>query len=306
VTNPLTLAGPEFLIFYAGFAAVLLAVLWVVRLSVERGPIPRVDTTDPYLIAFLRGGPNEAIRVAAASLTDRGLLHADAAAGTLSVTRITGALRPIERALTKAFASPRQAAHLFTDRDVRAACRPYEERLTRAGLLPDASQRRARRMRLVVALALLGIVAMAKIAVALAAGRTNVGVLVVLTALVGFLAWRLTYTRRTPRGDVLLLDLRRLFARLRTRAVTPGPGRGTADIALLTAVFGVKALPRGRFDWLRRLRPRWTEPAWWKSSSSSSGTSCSSCGASWHGGASSCGGGSCAGACGGCGASGGV
>jgi len=62
VANPLDLPGPQFLAFYAFVAVIVLVFLWLVRGAAERGPVPRVDTSDPFLIADLRGGPDEATR----------------------------------------------------------------------------------------------------------------------------------------------------------------------------------------------------------------------------------------------------
>ena len=64
MTNPFDLSGPEFLIFYGLLGAVRSGLLWFAR-RIPRRTAPRIDYSDPYLLAYLRGGEKEVIRVAA-------------------------------------------------------------------------------------------------------------------------------------------------------------------------------------------------------------------------------------------------
>src|SRR5262245_43064172 len=80
------------------------------RRQAESGTPPKIDCSDPYLIAYLRGGKNEALRVATISLIDRGLLKVEET--TLSAAH--GAVddlvrRPIEKALLRHFQTPGEA-----------------------------------------------------------------------------------------------------------------------------------------------------------------------------------------------------
>ena len=75
MANPLDFPGPQFLWFYVVVGAFVLILLYLVRGAMESGTTPRIETSDPYLIAYLRGGKNEAARVATVSLIDRGLLQ---------------------------------------------------------------------------------------------------------------------------------------------------------------------------------------------------------------------------------------
>src|SRR5262244_1558246 len=75
--NPFDLRGPEFLFFYFCFSLVVIAAIAILRRRAESGPAPKIDLGDPYLIAYLRGGENEALRVAVVSLVDRGMLVMD-------------------------------------------------------------------------------------------------------------------------------------------------------------------------------------------------------------------------------------
>ena len=104
--NPFDFSGPDFLIFYVALCAVVIVGSVILRRKIESAPTPRIDLSDPLLIAFLRGGETETMRVAAVSLVDRGLL-------TCSGTRLKKAphaqsesvRRPIEKELLKKFGS---------------------------------------------------------------------------------------------------------------------------------------------------------------------------------------------------------
>jgi uncharacterized protein (TIGR04222 family) len=294
VINPLDLAGPQFLLFYLIAGIAVLLALRGVRLAAEGGPAPRIETSDPYLIAYLRGGKNEALRVAVVSLIDRGLLETranDALRARDGAERIPGP--PIERMVLRDFRFERPATQIFTESDAEGACDGYRDQLTRLGLLPDGAARAARRWRMSAAIAVLVGLAGAKIWVALGRGKSNVGFLVILTLIFVIVAARSAQPVRTARGDALLADLRTLFRRLKDRAGSLRPGGATADAVLLAAVFGLGTLPSSGFAYAKRLYPR------------AAGSSGSSCGSSSACGSSCGGGGGGGGGCGGCGGGGG-
>ena len=57
--NPFDLPGPEFLFFYLVFGIVILVAVVLIRRGGETaGNTPRL--TDPYMIAYLRAGEDEA------------------------------------------------------------------------------------------------------------------------------------------------------------------------------------------------------------------------------------------------------
>jgi len=72
--NPFTLAGPQFLLFYAALAACLMAALVILRRVFEPAIAPRERLNNPYEIACLRGGVHEMLRVARVRLLDTRLL----------------------------------------------------------------------------------------------------------------------------------------------------------------------------------------------------------------------------------------
>lgn len=73
--NPFELAGPQFLAFYATLGAGVLFAVYVLKQHAEGGEPIRLPSTDPYLIAYLRGGATEAVRLGVAVLVDRQLLE---------------------------------------------------------------------------------------------------------------------------------------------------------------------------------------------------------------------------------------
>src|SRR5437588_12837497 len=98
--NPLDLRGPEFLLFYLFLIALTPIALMILRRAAEAGDAPKMELADPYLIAYLRGGENETLRVAIVSLIDRGLLVANGTTITRANQAAANAVRrPIEKLL---------------------------------------------------------------------------------------------------------------------------------------------------------------------------------------------------------------
>jgi uncharacterized protein (TIGR04222 family) len=291
MVNPFDLRGPQFLVFYACLGVTVTLVAFWLRRAGERGnpPGPLADYLE---IAFLRGGADEAVRVAILTLVDRGVLLLSGG-DTVSADRDDAArrvTRPTERAILTRAAHGSKAADVLGDKSVKEAARSEcEPPLVRRGLLPNREQRERRRYLLLIAGGALVAVAAIKIALAIARGRSNVLLLVVFGVVFVGIALAVTHPPRTPAGNALVGDLRTLFGGLKDRAGSLQPGHGGSDFALLAAVFGVgAALPL--YPDARKLFPQ-------PSSSSDGGSSdggSSSCG-------SSCGGGG--GGCGGCGSS---
>src|SRR5262250_1744269 len=133
--NPFNLSGPDFLVFYLFFSAVVIGAAWSFRRQAESGPTPRMDLSDPYLIACLRGGETEALRLAAFALIDRGLLIADntwierAAHATPKDTH-----NDVEAAVLRAVVTRTPVASILNDVSLKEKCRPYREKLEAGGL----------------------------------------------------------------------------------------------------------------------------------------------------------------------------
>ena len=290
--NPFELPGPQFLLFYATLGIAIAFLLRTLKQRAESGEPVRLPSTDPYLIAYLRGGADETVRVAIAVLVDRQLLDVDGD----TVIRREGAhgSNDLERAILDSCEKATHPGELAQSQHLlEIARRAYEPPLQHLGLLatPEAYARRVRDAGL--AIVVMAVVAGIKIAIGLARNRP-VSFLVVFA--IGFFAVAAVMTRgrRTVLGERVLGDLTMLFDALRERADELRPNTAPGELALLMAVFGVGAVPIGAFPFVRAFRPATTN-------TSSCGTSgCgSSSGSSCGGGGSSCGGGG----CGGCGGS---
>ena len=139
--NPFDLRGPEFLL----------------SRKLSKGsdkPNPSLD--DPFVIAFLRGGELEAVRVATLSLMDRGLLSIKSSGSStpfsydsenrleVSDPRATETVkRPIEKQVLEAFETPRRISTTLESLENCSACRGYANNLEHSGLLHTQESRDA-------------------------------------------------------------------------------------------------------------------------------------------------------------------
>jgi uncharacterized protein (TIGR04222 family) len=288
--NPFDLSGPAFLVFYICAASMVIIALKLVIDEAEGGAPRALPLSDPYQIAWLRGGTPEAARIAVLSLIDRGLLTVSGD-NLVNLSAAPSVVRePIERAiLARCAQSGTPATAVLDDPAVERACASYRARLERLQLLPDAAMRAQRLRWFGIAAALLLGIALGKIVIAFGRGRYNVEFLIILTVIGLGVVWFLVRRPRTHLGNRMLKDLKRLFRALRQRAATIRPGAMTSDAMLLAAVFGISALPATGFaDFLRV----------YKKAASSGGGCGSSCGSGCGGGGGGGGG------CGGCGGGG--
>jgi uncharacterized protein (TIGR04222 family) len=312
--NPFDLRGPEFLVFYFFLSLLVIAgVVFLRRLSEDRdNGKPPID--DPYFVAFLRGGESEALRVAALSLIDRGLLtlkssrasvlfpgSADSRLELTDPAAIETVKRPIEKRILEAFKNSQPVHSTLDSLEGCTACFDYAINLERFGLLPDEEVRKARFRRVAIAIGILLGVAAVKVLIALSRGRSNILFLVILSGLAAFVAFKTSNPFRTARGEKFLQDVKSLFGSLRRRAASLRPGGATSDLVWLASAYGLTEVSPILFPQVTALRPRrqprGLDSTGWGSRNSSCGTasSCSS-------GSSSCGGGGgCGGGCGGCG-----
>ena len=243
---------------------------------------------DPQTIAYLRGGATEALRISAMTLLERAVLVLDPNDSLRAHAhhKLPADASTIDRAVRDHFRGGATALSLFKDgslalRAQAHAARPLED----AGLMPDDALRDARRRRLIAAVMALGMLAAAKITVALARGHSNVALLVIEAVVFGLFACRLTIRHRTPAGDRALKYLTQTFEPVRDRTKSMAHPRPD-DLAIIAAVFGLGALANVPSANVTVLQPR------------RDGSGCGGgCGASGDGG----GGGGCGGGCGGCG-----
>src|SRR5262245_49831152 len=174
--NPFDLRGPEFLLFYLVLGIATLTVLRFLRRANEADPSSHVMLDDYLSIAYLRGGRNEALRVATLNLINRGLLDvsADGVVRTRDAKAIPQAAKPLERSILQAFRDPGTASSIFSNAALGAqAAFHCEPPLVRLGLLPDEARSAARLRLWMAAVFVLAGVAAIKIGVAAPRGGAD-------------------------------------------------------------------------------------------------------------------------------------
>jgi uncharacterized protein (TIGR04222 family) len=307
--NPFDLRGPEFLLFYLILSVVVLLILFYLRQRDERQGDGKPSLEDPYLVACLRGGESEALRVATLSLIDRGLLTLKSSGTSVVFPRaaenllevkdslaIDSVRRPIEKSILEAFKTAKPVSSTL---DSLTGCTDYACRLEAYGLLPDPEIRSARKRRLMLAIYVLLGVAGLKIVIALSRGRTNILFLIILAGLAAYVTSRTSNPFRTSRGEKFLEDVKFLFSSLHLRAASLRPGGATTDLVWLASAYGLTEVSPILFPQVAALFPR--KPArgssGWDFSKGGSGDSSCGSGGSSCGGGGGCGGGG----CGGCG-----
>jgi uncharacterized protein (TIGR04222 family) len=294
--NPFDLRGPDFLIVYTLFASVVLLGLTRLRKAregTESSALPPIS--DPYAIAYLRGGQKAMLEVAAFSLVNRDVLNVRD--GELSTARNRAPVSdPVEKAVLKFFQSKAKATTMYKDKSFKDVTAAVEERLLRDGLIPDGDVKEARARDFVIAIMLLAGVAGAKVIIALERGRSNVGFLIFLAIVACMIAYKLCWQRVTKRGEQWLRDLRTLMDPMLRRAKATSHELGWKETATVAAIYGISALPATAYPHVGQMFPAVDKSS---STSTSCGSSCSSSGGSSSSCGSSCGGGG--GGCGGCG-----
>jgi uncharacterized protein (TIGR04222 family) len=308
--NPFDLRGPEFLVFYSIVMVFTIAAVRYICAAIEGYYSSGAESTamslarDPYLIAYLRGGRVELLRVAIASLMERGLLAVtDDGLQASEPNAAMKVRRPLDKAILSRLAMADEANTLFYDDVTVKEIDAIGDALVTNGLLPDDDVKERRKMIVLGGLVLLWAIAGVKIVVAVSRGRHNFLFLILLAMLPAIILPLMARRCRTGLGDRVWSRVRELFADLRRRSFGIEPGRMTSELTFLAAVFGISSLPAviaKRFREMKLRPPIQAKSGWstWSSSCSSWVTSCGSAGSC---GGISCGGGGCGGGCGGCG-----
>jgi uncharacterized protein (TIGR04222 family) len=286
----LTMPGPQFLILFVAIcAAVYVSVTVAIRIG-EAGSSGERRIRDPYLIAYLRDDADESIRVATLALLLRGLLRVnDSEFRTVDPSEIDRADVPIEKELLTVCREGASPAQILHSAALRTAADQYYHRLVEAGLIPDEAAKRLRDSAVLIGIAVVMIIAAAKIGVALGTGHSNILFLVILAGVAGVVLFAKLNERLTSRGRAALSELSTLFASLKSRRHT-FLASAIPEATLLAAVFGVYLPPGMAQGAWEKMFP----PPRRSSSSGDSWSIGSSCGSG-----GGCGGGG--GGCGGCG-----
>lgn len=276
--------------------------VWLKERTARRADPVREEAllADPYTLAYLRGGAQEVVRVAAFTLLDRGLLTVDKQRKVVATAfPDTASLREIERQVLARFQVP-TSMFLFLEQQVWAehVCKDYRDGLVQTGLLngPDPG---ARAVYWLLVLAMVGL-AVAKVAHALTEGRSNV-LFLSGAAILFWVFLRPLRRRLTPRGTQALQQQQVLMAGLR-RGSPKRMRRNKDDVVWVASVFGLAGLTAAAFPALAYMgHTHGAAGAGGAGGSSGTSTNTTGCGAagSDHGGSSGSSG------CGGCGGGGG-
>jgi uncharacterized protein (TIGR04222 family) len=304
--NPIAnMHGPTFLWFYTVVAFSFALVGWfVVRGADKSGnrkppKVPR--DPDPYLLAYLRGGENEVIRLGILSLLQRGYI--EQSDDGFEPLRHHPPLRHLDEIEETIFdyidekdytvtPSILFGSTLLADK-VGEYCDEFEDIGQREQfLMPESAIRTANIMRWLGTWGLLGLGAY-KIIVAFSRGRHNVIFLIFMMVIFNIILRAiLNVDRLSKRGKAYFEQLELAHARIRDR-ITEYEEDDPAFL-LGASIFGLMILQGSVFDYY---------PGMFHvgAVSGSCGAGCGSCGSSCG---SSCGGscgGGCGGGCGGCG-----
>ena len=300
MTRVFDLGGPSFLLFFALLVAATYAAVILARRALSPGGLPARKLTDPILIAHLRGGPREAVRVALVELVRRGLVTLDGRRLFVATDALDRTSDPFEREIITACRGNAMTVDaLRRAPELRRGALARRAQLVAAGLVTSANGWIAQGLVFLAGALTLGLTAAHKVQLGLERGRPVE--LLVFMATVAVVALPLVaFRRRTRRGQRVLADLRVLLSGAR-RGISEQSGPSLTLVAAACGVGALSAVPA--FASAGALFDR----ASWAGGSSSGGSGCgaggasSSCGASGGascGGGSSCGGGGCGG-CGG-------
>lgn len=309
--------GPEFLGLYAAVAFFMVVICWICasRKDPTRGLKPPAipPKLDPYEVAFLRGGENEALRLLLLSLIHRGYLEITGDKEK-TIRQKRGNPDPRHLNATEAtvfgwFRTEQKAADIFTLASATTEftdwCAQFESRLRTEQLLSEPPAKRA--MLIVATCGALVLLALGgyKLAIALSRGRSNVGFLIALMVISTIVVFAVSYAsvgRVSARGKSWLERLELAFEKLKSRAVSATAQADDAALLLLVSTYGISVLEDTIYSSYPKMFKRAAERGG-GGGSCGSGWSGSGCGSSCSSG-SSCGGGGGGGGCGGCGGGG--
>lgn len=262
MTNPIaSLAGTDFLVFYAIVIAITAAFCWWRRWKNDATSFMRPLLTptqlDPYEVAFLRGGENELTRVAVVRLVAGGYLQLEQAAHGLFKTkeqRIVHApahptvrgLSQLERYVFDWFRPGRTIEEEFASAELPAMLRsqmaPLDEQLHAEHLLASDAVRARGKMTALIGAAVVGALGGWRLVLGLLNDRP-VGFLVFMgIAGIAVVASCAESGRLSSRGRAYLKAMQREWGHLRS------PGQN--DMALAASLFGIGVLAGTPFSFL--------------------------------------------------------
>jgi uncharacterized protein (TIGR04222 family) len=292
--NPFDLTGPQFLLFYLLFGVIVCYWLnYGINQFDNRYETPPASlASDPYLIAYLRAGGNEATQIATLSLVDRGILKESDGKLTLMSGFYPGLVqRPIEAYIVERYSAKSTPQAPIDSLTWSAPIRQLRNTLARYGLVKSMDLLSKRVPLALLAWGLLLGVSHIRLDLAAQRGHANTGFLMALSLFFSVYVLLLLF-KATRRRREFLKNLETLFQRLKQRAAEVPAGGASNEMALLAAIFGVGVLSAATFPYCERLYP--SHPAGGSGGDGGGGDSTSSdssSGDSSGGGCGGCGGG---------------
>jgi uncharacterized protein (TIGR04222 family) len=296
------LRGPELLALYFVVSAATITAcgLWARR----PGPAPRTPPpqppgagTDPYEIAWLRGGANAVLTTALLSLRQRGTItlgepsteqtlgsgshdaervpkkldHGEADA----LVHVPGRPKPdrfVEWAVYSAIDGATPLGTILKDRSiwdtVERVCEPYHRKFLHLGLITSPTEQQRAWTAMATGLAvILGLGALGLVATILT-GHYNVGSLILLGLLASTLVvWLCAPPRLSARGRRYLASLRNTYDVSWKQSGNAATTAGLGDsLPLYVAMFGTDVLAGTEFDAMHRVvrkgRDGWADDGW--------------------------------------------
>ncbi|MGD9588441.1 MAG: TIGR04222 domain-containing membrane protein [Pyrinomonadaceae bacterium] len=324
--NPLvTMDAYAFLALYVVTIISTFTIIWIARRESDKTgglPLPAVPPDpDPFEIAYLRGGSNEAARAVVFSLmqNDMAELRKDGKRTLLQVAPAVGIERAtgLERAALEWIGSKREVKELFDRANgLVARLRPhldiYHDRLTAKNLLTAEAVSGKLKKYARFAAGFLALVGGYRVLTSIVYGHYNIAFTVILTiiAVIAVLSAG-SLPRITKLGRLYLDRLQLAFDDLKRTSVQPYlPGSETAvvpqatfagvdPLLLSVGLFGGGVLAGTVFNDYNTAFQRSQQQAAAGGCGSGCGSGCSSGGDGGSGCGSGCGGGGCGGGCGG-------
>jgi uncharacterized protein (TIGR04222 family) len=247
--------GPHFLLLYGGIIAAAFIIsksaLRMCDASASRPPLAVPRDSDPYEVAYLRGGRDEVTRLILFNLLHRGYLRLAERVEAVRLLQAPdhpdpGALSEIERMTFDWFADPSQdpvSQMKSLPTAIQSHCSPYFRTLRREQLLTTpAVQQTARRIYHVAVALVLGLGGYHSV-VALMKEQTHVLFPVAVT-IAALLLLRITCkpTRLTVRGQRYLWQLRQALGGHSARWQKVRADAGDPRLPLLVSLFGMGIL----------------------------------------------------------------
>lgn len=242
----------EFLAAYSVAGLSTLLAVFLLREIAENGELSKWKIDDPKLIACLRGGVREVIRITTVSLVERGFLKLDWNVLIADSEKNTDEIAcPVERRILELTRESQPAALLLADRALLGECESFEAELRAVGFAPNHSQIRRRLILCVTGLLVVLGIGISKVVIALSQGRKNIWFTMGLMVLFSIPLCLSVRPNRTRLGKKFLKGLQHLYRKSLFQADRFRAEGRLDELILLASAFGIGALGRGKYapDW---------------------------------------------------------